>query len=113
MHFMKNNFSILFVTLVCLSVTSCSPGEAPKMSKGDLSKLYARLMLLSETYPTTSDSLVHLKKAKTDSLFGSWGTTENGFREIVSFYQQTEEDWKDILRMAAQEIDSLKMHPGR
>jgi hypothetical protein len=66
-------------------------------------------MLISETVPLTSDSLVQVKRKKIDSLFTAWNSSEKEFREAVKLYHQTPGEWPKILRMVGQEIDSLRV----
>jgi hypothetical protein len=66
-------------------------------------------MLISETVPVTSDSLVLIKRQKIDSLFSAWNCPETDFREMVKLYNQTPGEWPEILRMVGREIDSLRV----
>ncbi len=107
---MKTQIFIFLITLILAATFSCRKDQPEKMSKEVFSKLYARLMLISETVPATSDSLAHIKQQKIDSLFSAWKTTEKDFRDMVSLYQQTPEEWTEILHMASTDLDSL--HAG-
>ncbi|MGD0338095.1 MAG: hypothetical protein ABSB78_04850 [Bacteroidota bacterium] len=106
---MKISISILIIIAICMGFTSCKKNPPEKMSKEVFSRLYAHLMLTSTTYPATTDSLAHIRRQKIDSLFTASGTTEKDFRYAVSFYHNTPEEWKEILRMAGQELDSLRV----
>jgi hypothetical protein len=107
---MKNTISIssALLILLCAGLIACTKKPAEKMSKETFSKLYAHLMLVSETYPPTTDSLALLKRQKIDSLFSAWNTNEKEFRDMVAFYQQSPGEWPAILHRSGQELDSLK-----
>jgi hypothetical protein len=106
---MKINIPILIILLASSGFISCSKKQPEKMNKEAFSRLYAHLMLVSEEVPPASDSLAQVRRQKIDSLFTAWTTTEKDFREMVSFYQQTPEEWARILRKAGQELDSIKI----
>jgi hypothetical protein len=106
---MKIHFSLLLLILICTGLSSCTEKKPKMMSDSNFSKIYARLMLINETVPPTSDSLVQIKRRRIDSLFTAWDSSEREFREAVRLYHQTPGEWPKILRMVGQEIDSVRV----
>ena len=106
---MKMRFSISIVVLVCVILCSCTQKRAEKLGKENFSKIYARLLIISETVPVTTDSLVRIKRQKIDSLFSAWSCSEENFRENVRLYHETPGEWPEILKMVGREIDSLRI----